>query len=88
MPNEILQKYPLAPMVRREFLKKASVAALAWSAASHTAFAQNSGPDSLLIRGGLIVTTEGQFFADIRARGGKVAQIGPAYLRFPPAKSV
>jgi hypothetical protein len=29
MPNEILQKYPLAPMVRREFLKKASVAALA-----------------------------------------------------------
>jgi hypothetical protein len=50
MPNKILQKYPLAPMVCREFLKKASVAALAWSAASHTPFAQNSGPDSLPIR--------------------------------------
>ena len=84
MTNEILEKYPLAPMVRREFLKKASVAALAWSAASHTAFAQNSGPDSLLIRGGLIVTAERQFFADIRARGGKIAQIGAS---LPPLSS-
>ena len=76
MPNEILQNYPLAPIVRREFLKKASAAALLWSATPRTAFAQAAGPESLLIRGGLIVTAERQFFADIRARGGKIAQIG------------
>ena len=69
MPNEILQNYPLAPIVRREFLKKASAAALLWSATPRTAFAQAAGPESLLIRGGLIVTAKRQFFADYsRAR--------------------
>ena len=84
MPNEILQNYPLAPIVRREFLKKASAAALLWSATPRTAFAQAAGPESLLIRGGLIVTAERQFFADIRARGGKIAQIGAS---LPPLSS-
>ena len=84
MPNEILQNYPLAPIVRREFLKKASAAALLWSATPRTAFAQAAGPESLLIRGGLIVTAERQFFfcrtfARAEARSLRSA---PAFRRF------
>ncbi len=76
MPNEILRQYPLEPMVRREFLKRASLATLAWGASpSRAAWAQGAATGSLLIQGGLIVTAERQFLADIRARAGKIEQI-------------
>ncbi len=76
MSNEILRQYPLEPIVRREFLKRASLATLAWGASpSRAAWAQGAATGSLLIQGGLIVTSERQFLADIRARAGKIEQI-------------
>ena len=75
MPNEILRQYPLEPLVRREFLKRASLATLLWGASPGASFAQTAATGSLLIQGGLIVTSERQFLADIRARAGKIEQI-------------
>ncbi len=76
MSNEILRQYPLEPIVRREFLKRASLATLAWGASpSRAALAQTAAPGSLLIQGGLIVTSERQFLGDIRTRAGKIEQI-------------
>ncbi len=83
MQNETLRKYPLAPTVRREFLKKASMTALLLGYSPQSVLAQ-AEPTSLLVRGGLIVTAERQFSADIRARGGKIEQIG---ANLPPLSS-
>ena len=83
MPNETLRKYPLAPTVRREFLKKASMTALLLGYRPQSVLAQEE-PTSLLIRGGLIVTADRQFPADIRVRGGKIDQIRP---NLPPLPS-
>jgi hypothetical protein len=77
MTNEILRQYPLEPIVRREFLKRASLATLVWGASPRVSFAQTAATGSLLIQGGLIVTSERQFLADIRARAGKIEQIAP-----------
>jgi len=77
MSNEILRQYPLEPIVRREFLKRASLATLVWGASPGASFAQTATTGSLLIQGGLIVTSERQFLADIRARAGKIEQIAP-----------
>ncbi len=44
MTNEILRQYPLEPIVRREFLKRASLATLVWGASPRTAWAQAGTP--------------------------------------------
>ncbi len=76
MTHEVLRQYPLAPIVRREFLKRASLATLLWGANPRAALAQAGAPGSLLIQGGLIVTSERQFLGDIRTRAGKIQQVG------------
>ncbi len=77
MNHEILRQYPLEPLVRREFLKRASLATLLLGTSSRAAFAQTVAAGSLLIQGGLIVTSERQYLADVRSRAGKIEQIGP-----------
>ena len=83
MTDEILLQYPLEPLVRREFLKRASLATLLWGGSSRVSFAQTTATGSLLIQGGLIVTSERQFLADIRARAGKIEQIGSNLAPLP-----
>jgi dihydropyrimidinase len=76
MPNEKLESYPLSPMVRREFLKRASMTGLILGIAPQTTFGQTDS-QSLLVRGGLIVTSTRQYLADVRVGGGKITEIGP-----------
>ncbi len=52
-----------------------AVAALGWTAAHR----RQSG--SLLVRGGRVVTAEGQRDADVRVRDGKVVEVGPGLGR-------
>ena len=67
MTNEILRQYPLEPIVRREFLKRASLATLVWGASPRVSFAQTAATGSLLIQGGLIVTSDRQMGVRVNA---------------------